>query len=210
MQLRLILGILLVFLLALTAEGDFATSNRDSAARASAAGAETGGDGFSYRQWLRQREVFTGFGELAGSGDSARELRVAGSGGGSFWGEVAGRARENAEKRMGGSLFGALPPEGELRELLTRGENGEDLTLGEWRELNRARLAAEVNNAPAQILGGAEKLFADALGDAATARFGVVRGTRVDLQSPLGGREAQAAFSHRHSPCTGMTKKSIL
>ena len=195
MQLRLILGILLVFLLALTAEGDFATSNRDSAARASAAGAETGGDGFSYRQWLRQREVFTGFGELAGSGDSARELRVAGSGGGSFWGEVAGRARENAEKRMGGSLFGALPPEGELRELLTRGENGEDLTLGEWRELNRARLAAEVNNAPAQILGGAEKLFADALGDAATARFGVVRGTRVDLQSPLGGREAQAGFN---------------
>ena len=206
MQLRLILGIFLVFLMALTAEGDFATSSRDSAGRVADTGAESGGGGFSYRQWLRQREVYTGFADAAGEGgvdgdggdsnsNDVRELRVAGSGGGSFWSDVSARIRKDAKNRVSGSLFGALPLEGELRSILTRQQNGEDLTLGEWRELSRARLAAEVSNAPAQILGDAERLAANALGDATTAHLDFVRGTRVDLQSPLGGREAQAGFN---------------
>ena len=184
---RLSAGAVLILLMALSAEGDVADGGSGGgAAFVNAAAGNEWAAGFLYGDWLKERRAYS---------DSDNALSQPASGNsasaGSFWRDVAGKVSDNALERIRGSVLGVVPAESEFRDLLVRYGNGEDVSMGEWREIRFARLREDFRGAPVALFADGEQSLADALAAAAQKRLAFIRRAELDIQTSLGGRKGQ-------------------
>ena len=185
---RLGAAVVAVCVLALSAEGDVA--GWQSISGGTITTQNKSGSGFSYSEWLQNRHSYTPANAESATGTSAGITQAPGS----FWGEVAERLAENVIERTRGSLLGVIPQDGEVRDLLVKYGNGEDLDMAQWREIRKQQLQAALRDAPIAFYADSERALADALSQTAVERLGFVRRARIDWRTSLGGRVGNVAI----------------